>query len=55
MKKPLILTTIPAVLALCLLSACNKPGGESAPAGGGGGASPMGQSASQPSGSASTP
>jgi hypothetical protein len=54
MRKPLILTTIPAVLALCLLAACNKPGGSpSSPMGGG--PAPSNQSASQPSGSASTP
>ena len=52
MNKRLILTTIPAVLALCLISACNKP---SSTAPGSTGASPSTQSASSPMGSASTP
>jgi hypothetical protein len=51
MNKRLILTTIPAVLALCLMSACNKPESTSAP----GAASPSTQSASSPAGASSTP
>ncbi|HKX45001.1 MAG TPA: hypothetical protein VJO99_27840 [Burkholderiaceae bacterium] len=52
MNKRLILTTIPAVLALCLMTACNKPGSSSAP---GGGPAPSNQSASSPMGSGSAP
>jgi hypothetical protein len=53
MNKRLILTTIPAVLALCLMTACNKPGSSSSAPGGG--AAPSNQSASSPMGPGSAP
>ena len=51
MNKRLILTTIPAVLALCLMSACNKPGSNTNTPG----ATSSTQSASSPMGSGSAP